>query len=212
MHATRICGRLLAIVHAVVAHHGRNPQAVVGKDATAPGLLGAAVGVHLPPPGHGRFVAPEREGQQLARLAQALEPLDGDEPIDLLQQRPQRGCGAEVGVLLAGRSALGARRWIALGPISLQPSELFKLAFIGTLAVYLAARESTRPGWDRVVIPLALTLPAVGLIVKQPDLGTALTLLPVAAALIIVGGARWRHLGLIAGGIGLIARSVRSKA
>ena len=104
-----------------------------------------------------------------------------------------------MGVLLAGRSALGARRWIQVGPIGLQPSELFKLAFIGTLAVYLAARESSRPGWDRVIIPLALTLPAVGLIVKQPDLGTALTLLPVAAALIIVGGARWRHLGMLAG-------------
>ena len=50
-----------------------------------------------------------------------------------------------------------------------------------------------------MIIPLALTLPAVGLIVKQPDLGTALTLLPVAAALIIVGGARWRHLGMLAG-------------
>lgn len=104
-----------------------------------------------------------------------------------------------VAVLVAGRSALGARRWIDVGPVGLQPSELFKLAFIGTLAVYLAARESHRPGWDRVLVPLALTLPAVGLIVKQPDLGTALTLLPVAAALIVVGGARWRHLGMLAG-------------
>ena len=75
-----------------------------------------------------------------------------------------------LGVLLAGRSALGARRWIQVGPIGLQPSELFKLAFIGTLAVYLAARESSRPGWDRVIIPLALTLPAVGLIVKESSL------------------------------------------
>src|SRR5262245_12271115 len=74
-----------------------------------------------------------------------------------------------LGVLLAGRSALGARRWIALGPVSLQPSELFKLTFIGTLAMYLAARESHRPGWDRVVVPLALTLPAVGLIVKRSE-------------------------------------------
>jgi rod shape determining protein RodA len=105
-----------------------------------------------------------------------------------------------LAVLLVGRSALGARRWIALGPVSLQPSELFKLVFIGTLAVYLASRESSRPGWDRVIVPLALTLPAVALIVKQPDLGTALTLLPVAVALIIVGGARWRHLAMLAGG------------
>jgi rod shape determining protein RodA len=103
------------------------------------------------------------------------------------------------GVLLAGRAALGARRWISVGPVGLQPSELFKLAFIGTLAVYLAARESHRPGWDRVLVPLALTLPAFALIVKQPDLGTAVTLLPVAAALIIVGGARWRHLAILAG-------------
>jgi rod shape determining protein RodA len=110
------------------------------------------------------------------------------------------GLLALIAVLLAGRSALGARRWISVGPVGLQPSELFKLVFIGTLAVYLAARESHRPGWDRVLVPLALTLPAVALIVKQPDLGTALTLLPVAAALIIVGGARWRHIGLLAGG------------
>jgi rod shape determining protein RodA len=102
-------------------------------------------------------------------------------------------------VLLAGRSALGARRWIWVGPISLQPSEIFKLALIGTLAVYLARRQPYRPGWERVVVPLALTFPAVLLIVKQPDLGTALTLLPVAAALIVVGGARWRHLGILAG-------------
>jgi rod shape determining protein RodA len=102
-------------------------------------------------------------------------------------------------VLLAGRSTMGARRWIHLGPVGFQPSELFKLAFIGTLAVYLAARESHRPGWDRVLVPLALTLPAIALIVKQPDLGTALTLLPVAAALIVVGGARWRHLAMLAG-------------
>src|SRR5262249_60388029 len=87
-----------------------------------------------------------------------------------------------IGVLLTGRSALGARRWIAVGPVSLQPSELFKLAFIGTLAVYLAARESTRPGWDRVVVPLALTLPAVGLIGQQRGLGTALPLVQWAGA------------------------------
>src|SRR5262249_56602347 len=99
------------------------------------------------------------------------------------------------GFRVTGLGSGGARRWIALGPVSLQPSELFKLAFIGTLAVYLAARESTRPGWDRLIVPLALTLPAVGLIVKQPDLGTALTLLPVAAALIIAARARQSHLG-----------------
>jgi rod shape determining protein RodA len=103
-------------------------------------------------------------------------------------------------VLVAGRAALGARRWISLGPVGLQPSELFKLVLIGTVAAYLASRESRRPGWDRVLVPLALALPAVALIVKQPDLGTAVALLPVTAALIVVGGARWRHLAILAGG------------
>jgi rod shape determining protein RodA len=102
-------------------------------------------------------------------------------------------------VLVMGRSALGARRWVSIGPIGFQPSEFFKLALVGAVAAYLAGRESQRPGWDRVLVPLALALPAIGLIVKQPDLGTALTLLPVTLALILMGGARWRHLGVLAG-------------
>jgi rod shape determining protein RodA len=102
-----------------------------------------------------------------------------------------------VGVLLVGRTALGARRWLALGPVGFQPAEFMKLALIGTIAAYLASRQSHRPGWDRVAVPLALALPAIGLIVKQPDLGTGLTLLPVTAALVVVGGARGRHLAVL---------------
>jgi rod shape determining protein RodA len=102
-------------------------------------------------------------------------------------------------VLVLGRAAQGARRWISLGPLSIQPSELFKLALLLVVAHYLASREAVRPGWDRVLVPLALTAPALVLIVKQPDLGTALVLLPVVATLIVAGGARWRDLGLLAG-------------
>jgi len=112
------------------------------------------------------------------------------------------GLVALVGVLALGRTAQGARRWIALGPLSLQPSELFKLVLILVLARYLASREGYRPGWDRVLVPLALTAPALLLIVKQPDLGTALVLVPVVLGLIFAGGARWRHLALL-GGCGL---------
>ncbi len=109
------------------------------------------------------------------------------------------GLGVLAAVLMLGRTAQGARRWLALGPLTLQPSELFKLVLIVTLAQYLASREDHRPGWDRVVVPLCLVLPAILLIVKQPDLGTGLVLLPVVAALVFVGGARWRDLGLGAG-------------
>jgi rod shape determining protein RodA len=102
-------------------------------------------------------------------------------------------------VLVLGRTAQGARRWLAVGPLTVQPSELFKLVLIATVAAYLASREEHRPGWDRIAIPLALVGPAFLLIVKQPDLGTALVLMPVVVALLFVGGARWRDLAILAG-------------
>jgi len=107
-------------------------------------------------------------------------------------------------VLVLGRTAQGARRWLNFGPFTVQPSELFKLVLIATIAAYLAGREEHRPGWDRVLIPLLLVAPAFGLIVKQPDLGTALVLVPVVIALLFVGGARWQHLAIL-GGIGVAA-------
>ncbi len=107
-------------------------------------------------------------------------------------------------VLVLGRTAQGARRWLNLGPFTVQPSELFKLVLIATVAAYLAGREEHRPGWDRVLIPLLLVAPAFGLIVKQPDLGTALVLVPVVIALLFIGGARWQHLAIL-GSIGVAA-------
>ncbi|MBI3457454.1 MAG: rod shape-determining protein RodA [Candidatus Rokubacteria bacterium] len=109
------------------------------------------------------------------------------------------GLGVLAAVLVLGRAAQGARRWLAIGPLTLQPSELFKLVLIATVATYLAGREEHRPGWDRIAVPLLLVAPAFLLIVKQPDLGTALVLMPVVLALLFVGGARWRDLALLVG-------------
>ena len=103
-------------------------------------------------------------------------------------------------VLVLGRTAQGARRWLTVGPFTVQPSELFKLVLILTVAAYLAGREDHRPGWDRIALPLLLVAPAFALIVKQPDLGTALVLIPVVMALLFVGGARWRDLAILMGG------------
>ena len=109
------------------------------------------------------------------------------------------GLAGLVAVFFLGRTVSGARRWVLIGPLSVQPSEMFKLCFV-LMAVWLVTSRWAQPVGKIALImaaPVAL-IPAV-LIVKQPDLGTALTLLPVAAALIIVGGARWRHLGMLAG-------------
>ncbi len=87
-------------------------------------------------------------------------------------------------------------RWIDFGFFSLQPSEFMKLALVITLAQYLRYRSSYRT-WIGLIPPFLLTLFPMALILKQPDLGTLLMLLPVLFAMLFVAGARGRHLALI---------------
>lgn len=89
-------------------------------------------------------------------------------------------------------------RWIYIGPIQFQPSELMKLAIVLALARYLRFRTSYRE-WVGLVPPLAMTLLPMFLILKQPDLGTLLMLPPVLFAMLYSAGARARHLGIILG-------------
>jgi hypothetical protein len=63
----------------------RHSQAIVSEDVVPAGGLRRAVWLQIPPGGDGRLVPPEGEGKEFARLGQALEALDGDEAIDLLQ-------------------------------------------------------------------------------------------------------------------------------
>src|SRR5579862_1729822 len=79
-------GRCLgALVHAVVAQHLGDAQAVVAKHAVAAGLLGRAVMLDVAPRRHRRLVAPEGKRQELGLVHEALEPLDADEAVDALQ-------------------------------------------------------------------------------------------------------------------------------
>jgi rod shape determining protein RodA len=107
---------------------------------------------------------------------------------------------ALAAVLVVGDSRLGAQRWIALGPVgSIQPSELAKLVVVVTLARHLdAARALPRL---RALVPYAahVAVPAL-LIVRQPDLGTALVLLAILAAMLYVAGARPVDLAAAAAG------------
>ncbi|MSR58903.1 MAG: rod shape-determining protein RodA [Planctomycetaceae bacterium] len=92
----------------------------------------------------------------------------------------------------------GSRRWIPLGVMYFQPSELAKLTFIAALARYLMYSENYRR-LSGLVAPFALTLVPLGLILKEPDLGTALVFLPVLFAMLFAAGARLKHLALVAG-------------
>lgn len=87
----------------------------------------------------------------------------------------------------------GSHRWIYLGPVNLQPSELAKLAYILTLADYLMYRRNYR-NWLGLVVPFLLTLVPVGLILREPDLGTSLVFFPILFAMLFAAGARPRHL------------------
>jgi cell division protein FtsW (lipid II flippase) len=90
----------------------------------------------------------------------------------------------------------GARCWIPLSVFDLQPSELTKLAFILALADYLSIRDNYRR-WLGLVPPfLAMALP-VGLILKEPDLGSAILFVPVLFGMLFAAGARVRHLVLV---------------
>jgi rod shape determining protein RodA len=105
------------------------------------------------------------------------------------------GLGGLAIVFMLGRTVSGARRWILIGPLSLQPSEVFKICFLLMVVWLLVSR------WAQPVTPavLALLVPIVAvpflLIVKQPDLGTALLLWPLLIALLVGAGARFRLLG-----------------
>jgi len=108
-----------------------------------------------------------------------------------------------VAVLFVGRIVNGSQRWIDLGPMNLQPSELAKLALIVLFARILARRSANNPVglFDLVGPALLVGLPAA-LVVKQPDLGTALILCIVSASFLAVTRVRVGSILLIvAGGV-----------
>jgi cell division protein FtsW (lipid II flippase) len=94
-------------------------------------------------------------------------------------------------------SVNGAQRWIRFGPVGLQPSEFAKLAFVLGMARYLMYRESYRT-LGGLLAPLALVMVPLLLILKEPDLGTALVFLPVLFMMLLAAGARRGHLALLA--------------
>src|SRR5919197_2762131 len=98
-------------------------------------------------------------------------------------------------VFVLGRTVSGARRWILFGPMSVQPSEIFKLCFVLMATWVLTSRWAQPVGATTLALTVpVLAVPAV-LIVKQPDLGTALLLFPVLIALLVAAGMRMRILG-----------------
>ena len=87
----------------------------------------------------------------------------------------------------------GARAWIELGPIDFQPSELAKVAFVLVIADYLRFRENHRTLKGLIPPAVIAFVPAL-LIAMQPDLGMATLFAPAIFAMLLVAGARLRHM------------------
>jgi cell division protein FtsW len=106
-----------------------------------------------------------------------------------------------LGVLAVGSRVNGARRWITAGPLVFQPSELAKLALVIWAAAYLSRRKPPRT-LKELARPLGfLVLLFAALVLVEPDLGTALTLLLVVGAILLVSGTR---MSLLATAYGLV--------
>jgi rod shape determining protein RodA len=110
-------------------------------------------------------------------------------------------------VELFGRIGMGAQRWIDLGFIQIQPSELMKLALVMLLAAYydwLDIRKTSRPLW--VLIPVLLIITPTVLVLMQPNLGTSLMLILTGAAVMFAAGVSiWYFAAVAAIGGGAVA-------
>ncbi len=107
-----------------------------------------------------------------------------------------------VAVLVPGVGVLvnGARRWVDLGPVTVQPVEGAKLALVLYLAHFLAARgPAVRDPWRGLTPPVLVLAVLGGLVMRQPDMGSAVMLSLIVLSCLAAAGARKRHLGAILG-------------
>lgn len=118
-----------------------------------------------------------------------------------------------IGVEFFGAVGMGAQRWIEIGPLRLQPSEMTKITLVMFLAAYydwLPAKKTSRPLW--VMLPLLIIIVPTFLVLKQPDLGTAILLLAAGGGLMFLAGVHWAYFAtVIAAGVALVAAVFRSR-
>ena len=118
-----------------------------------------------------------------------------------------------VAVELIGTTGGGAQRWIDLGFMRLQPSELMKVTLVMMLAAYydwLPPSKVSRIQW--VIVPVILICLPVALVLKQPDLGTSILLLAGGGAVMFLAGVHWAYFAVvIAAGVGGVTTVLQSR-
>ena len=120
-------------------------------------------------------------------------------PITLRRWAPSlygAGLVMLVAVLVFGEIGKGAQRWLDLGIVRFQPSELVKLAVPLMIAWYLAEKRLP-PSWQRLAAAAAMIIVPVLLIAKQPDLGTSLLVASAGVFVLFLAGISWRLIGAL---------------
>ncbi|TMV10160.1 rod shape-determining protein RodA [Ruegeria sediminis] len=116
-------------------------------------------------------------------------------------------------VELVGTVGMGAQRWIDLGFMRLQPSELMKITLVMLLAAYydwLPEQKTSRPFW--VLLPVIMILVPTFLVLRQPDLGTSILLLAAGGGLMFLAGVHWAYFAaVIAAAVGLVSTVFKSR-
>lgn len=112
-----------------------------------------------------------------------------------------------------GAVGMGAQRWIDLGFMRLQPSELAKITLVMVLAAYydtLPRNKTSRPLW--VIIPVLLIVVPTFLVLRQPDLGTSLLLMIGGATVMFLAGVHWAYFAaVISTGVATVAAVFKSR-
>ncbi len=156
---------------------------------------------------------------QVKRFGVGMALLIGVAMVPVWFWRNVSALGFSISLLLLlaveffGATGMGAQRWIDLGFMRLQPSELTKITLVMALAAYydwLPRTKTSHPFW--VLLPVLLILVPTFLVLRQPDLGTSLLLLLGGATVMFVAGVHWAYFAtVLAAGIGTIAAVFKSR-
>ena len=106
-----------------------------------------------------------------------------------------------VAVFIFGRIRMGSQRWFHMGPISFQPSELTKIVIVLTIVRFLSDKKGKVGVVEGLIKSLLIVAIPMILIIKQPDLGTALLFIPVVIILLYIIGVRMKYIYYIIGSL-----------
>jgi rod shape determining protein RodA len=104
-----------------------------------------------------------------------------------------------VVALAAGKEVNGSKRWLEIAGFQFQPSEFMKVVIVIQLANYFSSQDVTSfPGIKKLFLPIAFVIFPVLLILAEPDLGTAISIMAISTTLIFFVGIRWKYLAVFA--------------